>query len=94
LARVWDIRPSFENEGMAVVSLHGASLILDAADEDGPATVGFASDDCDADYRLASDGGAETLEAPEDRPWGVRAAYLRGPGRITFEIEQDLPGSQ
>jgi catechol 2,3-dioxygenase-like lactoylglutathione lyase family enzyme len=92
LAKVWDIRPSFEETGMAVVSLHGASIILDAADEDGRATIGFASDDCDADYRLASDGGAEALEPPEDRPWGVRAAYLRGPGRITFEIEQELPG--
>jgi catechol 2,3-dioxygenase-like lactoylglutathione lyase family enzyme len=91
VARVWDIRPSFENRGMAVLSVHGASLILDVADEDGPATVGFASDDCDADYRLASERGAETLEAPEDRAWGVRAAYLRGPGRITFEIEQELP---
>jgi len=91
--RVWDIRPTFESEGMAVLSVHGVSLILDAADEDGPATVGFASDDCDTDYRLASERGAETLEAPEDRAWGVRAAYLRGPGRIKFEIEQRLPSS-
>jgi uncharacterized glyoxalase superfamily protein PhnB len=94
LARVWDIRPSFENEGMAVLSVHGASLILDVAGEDGPATVGFASDDCDADYRLASERGAQTLEAPGDRAWGVRAAYLRGPGRITFEIEQQLSSSR
>jgi catechol 2,3-dioxygenase-like lactoylglutathione lyase family enzyme len=93
LATVWAIRPTFENGGgMAALSLHGASLILDAGDEDGTATIGFASDDCDADYRLATERGAETLEAPADRPWGVRAAYLRGPGRITFEIEQDLPG--
>jgi len=91
LARVWDVRPDFENDGMAVLSLHGASLILDAADEDGTVTIGFSSDDCDEDFRLASERGAETLEAPEDRAWGVRAAYLRGPGRITFEIEQDLP---
>ena len=93
LKKVWDASPTFENGGMAVLSLHGASLILDAADEDGTATIGFASDDCDTDYRLASERGAETLEAPEDRAWGVRAAYLRGPGRITFEIEQELPGS-
>ena len=93
LAKVWDTSPTFENGEMAVLSLHGASLILDAADEDGTATIGFASDDCDADYRLASERGAETLEAPDDRAWGVRAAYLRGPGRITFEIEQDLPAS-
>ena len=92
LTRVWGSQPSFENGGMAVVSVHGASLILDAADEDGLATIGFASDDCDDDYRLASERGADTLEAPEDRAWGVRAAYLRGPGRITFEIEQELSG--
>ena len=42
--------------------------------------------------RFESERGAETLEAPEDRAWGVRAAYLRGPGRITFEIEQELSG--
>jgi catechol 2,3-dioxygenase-like lactoylglutathione lyase family enzyme len=94
LARVWDIRPSFETEGMAVLSLHGTSLILDAADEDGSATIGFASADCDGDYRLASDHGAEALEVPEDRPWGVRAAYLRGPGRIIFEIEQQLSSAE
>jgi catechol 2,3-dioxygenase-like lactoylglutathione lyase family enzyme len=92
LARVWDVRPTFQETGMAVVSLHGASLILDEADEDGVTTIGFASDDCDGDYRVASEHGAETIEAPEDRAWGVRAAYLRGPGRITFEIEQDIPG--
>lgn len=94
LRKVWDASPTFENGGMAVFALHGASLILDAADEDGEATIAFASDNCDEDHRLAYAQGAETLEAPEDRAWGVRAAYLRGPGRITFEIEQELPSSR
>jgi hypothetical protein len=94
LAQVWDIQPTFQNGGgMAVVSVHGVSLILDAADEDSPVTVGFGSGDCDEDHRLATERGAVTLEAPEDRTWGVRAAYLRGPGQITFEIEQALPDS-
>lgn len=91
LAKVWDVRPTFQEGGMASLPLHGTSLILDAADEDGSVTVGFSSADCDADYRLATERGAETVEAPEDRPWGVRAAYLRGPGRITFEIEEIIP---
>jgi uncharacterized glyoxalase superfamily protein PhnB len=92
LAKVWDVRPTFQNGGgMAAVSLHGASLILDAAEADAVVTIGFASDDCDGDYRVASERGAETLEPPQDRAWGVRAAYLRGPGSITFEIEQELP---
>ena len=93
LSTVWDASPTFANVDMAVLSLHGLSLILDVAEEDATATIGFASDNCDEDYELASKRGADTLEAPEDRAWGVRAAYLRGPGRITFEIEQELPSS-
>jgi catechol 2,3-dioxygenase-like lactoylglutathione lyase family enzyme len=93
LARIWDVQPSFEDPAgaMAVVSVHGGSLILDRADEDGTVTVGFTSEDCDGDYGLAVQRGAETLEPPTDRPWGVRASYIRGPGGITFEIEQALP---
>jgi catechol 2,3-dioxygenase-like lactoylglutathione lyase family enzyme len=91
LRKVWKIRPAFEDGGMAVVDVHGISLVLDAAEEDGVVTVGFSSDDCDEDFRVAVERGAEALEPPEDRAWGVRAAYLRGPGRITFEIEQALP---
>jgi hypothetical protein len=34
--------------------------------------------------------GAEMIEAPQDRPWGARAAYLKGPGGLTVEIEQVL----
>jgi hypothetical protein len=90
LARVWDVKPGFEDRGMAVVSVYGASLILDRADEDATVTIGFSSDNCDEDYRQATERAAETLEAPTNRPWGVRAAYIRGPGRITFEIEQAL----
>jgi len=93
LAKVWDIEPSFENGSMASLMLHGTTLILDSADEDAVAIIGFASNDCDRDYRQASDRGAETLESPQDRAWGVRSAYLRGPGRITFEIEQELPSN-
>jgi uncharacterized glyoxalase superfamily protein PhnB len=93
LSKVWDASPTYENGEMAVLSVHGLSLILDAAEEDATATIGFDSDNCDVDYELASKRGADTLEAPEDRGWGVRAAYLHGPGRITFEIEQELPGA-
>jgi uncharacterized glyoxalase superfamily protein PhnB len=65
-------------------------LILDAAAEDTPATLGFESDDCDRDYRAVIGRGAVSLEAPANQPWGVRAAYLRGPGRLKFEIEGPL----
>ena len=51
-------------------------------------TLGFDSEDCDADYRTVKGRGAETIEAPQDRPWGARAAYLKGPGGLTVELEQ------
>jgi hypothetical protein len=94
LARVWDIQPTFQDGGgMAEVSVHGVLLVIDAADEESPVTIGLATDDCDRDHGLASERGAETLEPPEDRAWGVRAAYVQGPGQITFEIEQSLRGA-
>ena len=91
LAKVWDIEPSFENGSMASLMLHGTTLVLDSAAEDAVAIIGFASNDCDRDYRQAADRGAEILQSAQDRAWGVRSAYLRGPGPITFEIEQELP---
>ena len=34
--------------------------------------------------------GAKPLEAPADRSYGVRSACVKGPGALTFEIEQPL----
>jgi hypothetical protein len=34
--------------------------------------------------------GAVSVAAPANQPWGARAAYLRGPGRLKFEIEGPL----
>ena len=65
-------------------------MILDAGPADSTVTLGFDSEDCDADYRTVAGRGAETIEAPQDRPWGARAAYLKGPGGLTVELEQLL----
>jgi uncharacterized glyoxalase superfamily protein PhnB len=65
-------------------------LFLDAGDRDSRSTIGFVSDDCDRDYGLVVARGAETVSAPEDKPYGSRAAYVKGPGALTFEIEQPL----
>lgn len=65
-------------------------MILDATPDDNMVTIGFDSKDCDADYRLVTSRGAETIAAPQDKPWGTRTAYLKGPGGITVEIEQLL----
>jgi uncharacterized glyoxalase superfamily protein PhnB len=82
--------PVFNNERMVWFPFGEFGLILDAATEESIVTIGFDSEDCDADYRDLMSRGAITLEAPQDRPWGTRSAYLRGPGSITIELEQML----
>lgn len=87
----WELRPSFRNEKMAVIPVGELSFILDAADENSRATIAFTSDDCERDFRRATERGAEVISPPAQTPWGVIAAYLQGPGELTVEIEQPLP---
>jgi hypothetical protein len=88
---VWGARPGFQNERMAAVSFGTFTIFMDASSTDTPLTLGFDSKDCDADFDTVISRGGVALEAPADRPWGVRAAYIQGPGALKFEIEQVLP---
>jgi predicted enzyme related to lactoylglutathione lyase len=88
LDRVWQVKAEFQNERLATFSFRDFILILDAAETDSVATIGFESDDCDEDFRAVVGRGAVSLEPPSDRPWGVRCAYIQGPGALKFEIEQ------
>lgn len=88
--QVWEVTPVFNNDRMVWLSLGELGVILDSAPADSIVTLGFDSDDCDADYRKVTARGAETIEPPQDRPWGARTAYLKGPGGLTVELEQLL----
>ena len=90
LEQVWDVRPTFRNERMAEIPFGSIVLILDSADQESIATVGFESENCDSDYGRVIGKGAMAQEAPGDKPWGARTAYIHGPGRLRFEIEQPL----
>lgn len=90
LDRVWRVKAEFQNERMATFSFRDFILILDSAETDSLATIGFESDDCDEDFRAVVERGAVPIEPPSDRPWGVRCAYVQGPGGLKFEIEQPL----
>jgi catechol 2,3-dioxygenase-like lactoylglutathione lyase family enzyme len=90
--KILQIHPGFQNERMATFSFDSMILIFDAASEDARATVGFESDDCDRDFRAVVERGAIALEPPTNQEWGVRAAYLRGPGALRFEIEGPVAG--
>jgi predicted enzyme related to lactoylglutathione lyase len=88
--RVCEARMTYRGERMASLALGPMQVLLDEDAQDAKVTIGFSSEDCDADFRTAVDRGAEVAEPPTDRPWGVRAAYLRGPGAVTVELEQPL----
>jgi len=91
LDKVWQLRPTFQNERMASLPFGELTIILDASPADTSATVGFDSQNCDEDFRTVRSRGGIAIEEPKDRPWGVRSAYLQGPGALKFEIEQLLP---
>ena len=90
LQQVLQATAVFNNERMVWLGFGEFGVILDAAPTDSALTLGFDSEDCDADYRTLTARGAESIEAPQDHPWGARSAYLKGPGGLTVEIEQLL----
>src|SRR5436305_710716 len=87
LDRLWQLKPEFRNDRMATICCSSFTLILDAADEDSVATIGFQTEDCDDDFRSVVERGAVVVDAPSDKPWGARTAHVQGPGQLTFELE-------
>ena len=74
-----------------VVCIYGCTeLVINDVVEDIPSTVASTSDDCDRDYRDVIAKGAASVRAPKDMPLGFRAAFVQGPGKLTFEIDQPL----
>jgi hypothetical protein len=90
IARVWKTKPVYRDSEMAVLPFGPITVIFDRAGKDGPATLAVASRDCDADFRAVLRPGAKPLHPPADRGYGVRSAYVKGPGALTFGIEQPL----
>ena len=88
--RVWAAEPTYQEASMAVLPFGPIIIVLGEEDEETVTTLGYASADCDADFRTVVGRGAVALEEPADRTWGVRVAYVKGPGRITLELEQEL----
>lgn len=90
LDKILGWKPDYRDERRVVVGSSGVKLELVAASADGAAAIVLLSDDVDADYRRLVEHGASPLEAPSDRPSGLREASLRGPGALTFEIHGPL----
>jgi uncharacterized glyoxalase superfamily protein PhnB len=89
-AEVLDAAPGYRDAEMAVLEFEGASVILDLRETDDGVTIAFVVDHCDAAFDDAIRRGATAVEPPEDKTYGVRAAYVKGPGAMTIEFEQAL----
>jgi len=88
--KVLQWKPTYRDEGMAVLSSKPVQVILDVAKTDAPITIAFATRDVDANYERLRSRGAVSLRGPKDQPYGVRSAYFKGPGAIKFELEGPL----
>lgn len=91
MERVLEKKPAYQNQNMALFQFEHMGFVFDQSEEDAEVTIAFDSENCDADFADLAARKAEIMEEPADQPWGVRVAYLKGPGRTTIEIEQPLP---
>ena len=74
--QVWQVVPVVHNERMAWLGFGEFGVILDAAPTDSVVTLGFDSDDCDADYQYCH---------------GPRRGDDRGAGRSRVGRTRRLP---
>jgi predicted enzyme related to lactoylglutathione lyase len=88
--KVFQWKPVFQDERMAILPVKPIGIILDKTETDAVATLGFQSKDVDVDFQRLVGRGAVSLEAPNDKPYGVRGAYIKGPGSLKIELEGPL----
>lgn len=86
--------PGYRNANMATFDFENTSLVFDQSDDDTVLTFGVKTLDCDRAFAEMQRRGAVALDEPTDQPWGVRAAYIQGPGGVTLEIEQTMRSSK
>jgi len=85
-----DLSPKFENEQLAYFQTGPVVTVLEKSEEDAKLTLAFDSKDCDATFKQLVIDDSDVIEAPTNRAWGVRSAYISGPGNLTIEIEESL----
>jgi uncharacterized glyoxalase superfamily protein PhnB len=83
-------KPSFQNPKMASFDLDNISLIFDQSDKNAEMILALKALDCSQLLDDLRERGAVVMEEPQDQPWGVRTAYIQGPGNLTIELEQAL----
>ena len=90
LKNIWCTAPDEEDHEMSLFSFGSTQIVVNDAKEDIQATIAFGSTDCGQDYEELIKRGALSIEAPREMPWGVKTAFVQGPGMLTIEIEELL----
>lgn len=90
IRKLWDIEPNYQDERMSSISFGKFTIIFDLSEEVAPVTIGFDSKNCDVDSQKLISRGAAIKETCQNKPWGVRATYIKGPGNLIFELEQPI----
>lgn len=90
LKKIWEAIPVEEDHEMSMFVFSEVAIVINDREEDVPSIIAFKSEDCDVDYKMVMARGAISIHEPNDKPWGVRIAFIEGPGELTFEIEQVL----
>jgi len=90
LRTVWGTGPAAEDHEMSLFAFGSTQLVVNDVEEDILSTVAFTSTDCDRDFNEVVAKGAVPIHEPHDMPWGVRAAFVQGPGKLVFELEEIL----
>jgi hypothetical protein len=88
--RVLQWTPTYRDDRIAVIAARPLTIILDRSDHDAAAPLSFKSSDVDGDYQTLVGRSAVSIEAPNDKPYGVRGAYLQGPASLKVELEGPL----
>jgi hypothetical protein len=90
LAEVLEMQPAFTLPTLAYYKFGDITVVFDQATDDADVTLAVHVDDCDDAFRRLTARGAVALSEPATQKWGVRSAYLQGPGGAVLELEQAL----
>ncbi len=90
LEEVFDVSPVEEDHEMSLFSFGSIAIVINDTEEDVPSTIAIVSKNCDQDYEDVIAKGAISIHEPGIKPWGVKTAFVQGPGKLTFEIEEIL----
>lgn len=87
-SQVLETEPMRREERFVALPFGPIRIVLEQGDADTVAKIGYATTDCDADFRKLTARGASVVKEPSNLPSGSRVAFLRGPGLITIELEE------